>query len=91
MRYAFGGLIFGGAYTRRGLFSEFYGILRYLPIRFHFLHFEITVNGNTAPKIIAGPWSDAKRVKMAEKPQKEEYLKAWLNKEMEEFQKLGEY
>ena len=22
-----GGLIFGGAYTRRGLFSEFYGIL----------------------------------------------------------------
>ena len=25
--YDFGGLIFGGAYTRRGLFSEFYGIL----------------------------------------------------------------
>ena len=25
-RYRFGGLIFGGAYTRRGLFSEFYGI-----------------------------------------------------------------
>ena len=25
-RYQFGGLIFGGAYTRRGLFSEFYGI-----------------------------------------------------------------
>ena len=25
-RYEFGGLIFGGAYTRRGLFSEFYGI-----------------------------------------------------------------
>ena len=73
MRYELGGLIFGGAYTRRGLFSEFYGVLRYLPIRFHFLHFEITVNGNTAPKIIAGPWSDAKRVKMAEKPQKEEY------------------
>ena len=24
-RYRFGGLIFGGAYTRRGLFSEFYG------------------------------------------------------------------
>ena len=24
--YRFGGLIFGGAYTRRGLFSEFYGI-----------------------------------------------------------------
>ena len=24
--YLFGGLIFGGAYTWRGLFSEFYGI-----------------------------------------------------------------
>ena len=27
LRYEFGGLIFGGASTRRGLFSEFYGIL----------------------------------------------------------------
>ena len=26
LRYDFGGLIFGGAYTSRGLFSEFYGI-----------------------------------------------------------------
>jgi len=25
-RYGFGGLIFGGAYTWRGLFSEFYGL-----------------------------------------------------------------
>ena len=25
MHYEFGGLIFGGAYTWRGLFSEFYG------------------------------------------------------------------
>ena len=25
MRYRIGGLIFGGAYTWRGLFSEFYG------------------------------------------------------------------
>ena len=25
-RYEFGGLIFGGAYTSKGLFSEFYGI-----------------------------------------------------------------
>ena len=25
LRYDFGGLIFGGAYTLRGLFSEFYG------------------------------------------------------------------
>ena len=27
LRYDFGGLIFGGAYTWRGLFSEFYGML----------------------------------------------------------------
>ena len=27
MRHRFGGLIFGGAYTWRGLFSEFYGRL----------------------------------------------------------------
>ena len=27
LRYRFGGLIFGGAYTWRGLFSEFYGML----------------------------------------------------------------
>ena len=26
LRYLLGGLIFGGAYTWRGLFSEFYGI-----------------------------------------------------------------
>ena len=26
LRYGFGGLILGGAYTRRGLFSEFYGM-----------------------------------------------------------------
>ena len=27
LRYDFGRLIFGAAYTRRGLFSEFHGIL----------------------------------------------------------------
>ena len=27
LRYDFGGLTFGGAYTWRGLFSEFYGIV----------------------------------------------------------------
>ena len=27
LHYEIGGLIFGGAYTWRGLFSEFYGIL----------------------------------------------------------------
>ena len=37
----------------------------------HFLHFEITVNRNTALKIIAGSWSDAKRVKIAEKQKRE--------------------
>ena len=31
LRYEFGGLIFGGAYTWRGLFLEFYGIWRELP------------------------------------------------------------
>ena len=30
LRYDFGGLIFGGAYTWRGLFSESYGIMRTL-------------------------------------------------------------
>ena len=28
LRYRFGRLIFGGAYTRRGLFSKFYGFLK---------------------------------------------------------------
>ena len=28
LRYEFEGLIFGGAYTWRGLFSEFFGMLR---------------------------------------------------------------
>ena len=45
-------------------------ILRYVPLRYHFLHFEITVNGNTKATIIAGSWSDAKTVKMVENPQK---------------------
>ena len=31
LRYRFGGLIFGGAYTWRGLFSEFYGNSTNLP------------------------------------------------------------
>ena len=35
LRYRFGGLIFGGAYTRRGLFSEFYGIPFYLALGSH--------------------------------------------------------
>ena len=32
MRHEFGGLLFGGAYTWMGLFSEFYGILLSLQI-----------------------------------------------------------
>ena len=31
LRYRFGGLIFGGAYTWRDLFSEFYVIIPLLP------------------------------------------------------------
>ena len=42
LRYDFGGLIFGGAYTWRGLFSEFYG---------SWTVFVYTVN-NTFPLII---------------------------------------
>ena len=30
LRYEFGGLIFGGAYTWRGLFLEFYGVMLFL-------------------------------------------------------------
>ena len=41
-----------------------------MPLRCHFLHFGITVNGNIAPKVITGSWPDAKGVKVAEKPQK---------------------
>ena len=33
LRYEFGRLIFGGAYTWRGLFSEFYGIRLHLLVR----------------------------------------------------------
>ena len=33
LRYRNGGLIFGGAYTQRGLFSEFYGILYLLEFK----------------------------------------------------------
>ena len=40
--------------------------IRYVSLRFHSLHFEITVNGNSASKITTGSWSDAKSVKMAE-------------------------
>ena len=35
LRYRFGGLIFGRAYTRRGLFSEFYSIPFYLALGSH--------------------------------------------------------
>ena len=45
-------------------------LLRYVPLKHHVLDFEITVNRNTAPKIIAGSWLDAKRVKVAEKQHK---------------------
>ena len=44
MHYRFGGLIFGGAFTWRGLFSEFYGII--LPWNQKF------VNYNLSPTLI---------------------------------------
>ena len=37
MHYNYGGLIFGGAYTWRGLFSEFYGIKKIITIIIHFI------------------------------------------------------
>ena len=57
------------------------------PLRCHFLHLEITVNGKTAPKVVAGSWSDARRTKkMPEKPQKNGReackKKKWLYEEM---------
>ena len=33
MRYEFGGLIFGGVYTWRGLFSELYGIMLFYKVK----------------------------------------------------------
>ena len=45
-------------------------MMLYVPLRYHFLHFEITLNGNTKAKIIAGSRLDAKVVKMVENPQK---------------------
>ena len=38
LRYEFGGLIFEGAYTWRGLFSEFYGIANPCPRTFNRTH-----------------------------------------------------
>ena len=48
--YRFGGLIFGGAYTRRGLFSEFYGMYEGAPIYnniIDFIFFSIIVSQQT--------------------------------------------
>ena len=39
LRHRCGGLIFGGTYTRRGLFSEFYGMLL---LGGHFVHQGVT-------------------------------------------------
>ena len=46
LRYNFWGLIFGGAYTWRGLFLEFYGIRRELPT----LYFEFNWKNNLFAK-----------------------------------------
>ena len=36
LHYQFGGLIFGGAYTWRGLFSEFYGMVLLVSLMFSY-------------------------------------------------------
>ena len=61
MRHEFGGLLFGGAYTWMGLFSEFYGILLSLQIarflrtgtlaKMKILYFKRPVNVYKFPRI----------------------------------------
>ena len=41
LHYRFGGLIFGGASTWRGLFSEFYGISNIVFFTFSYLNIEL--------------------------------------------------
>ena len=63
------------------------------------LHFEITVNGKTALKIIAGSWLEAKREKtkwlrnhrkMAKKHAKKTgYTKKWKNFKNQDARKMG--
>ena len=45
LRYEFGELIFGGAFTRRGLFSEFYGISRKKPVNLITLSYAAFASG----------------------------------------------
>ena len=45
LRYEFEELIFGGAYTRRGLFSEFYGISRKKPVNLITLSYAAFASG----------------------------------------------
>ena len=49
MRYRFGGLIFGGAYTWRGLFSEFYGTISVL-LRMHVFIYSIVQGAHNGAK-----------------------------------------
>ena len=42
LRYDFGGLIFGGAYTWRGIFSEFYGIVHQNTLIINFSEVQLT-------------------------------------------------
>ena len=64
MRYEFGGLVFGGAYTWRGLFSEFYGTSRKMKAaitfvadflhslsQYRFYHWVTTTNNNGKKQI----------------------------------------
>ena len=45
LRFEFTRLIFGGAYTRRGLFSEFYGISRKKPVNLITLSYAAFASG----------------------------------------------
>ena len=49
MRYRFGGLIFGGAYTLRGLFSEFYGTISVL-LRMHVFIYSMVQGAHNGAK-----------------------------------------
>ena len=42
LRYDFGGLIFGGAYTWRGVFSEFYGMVHQNTLIINFSENQLT-------------------------------------------------
>ena len=52
LRYEFVGLIFGGAYTRRGLFSEFYGNIEETRLYESIYHYY--QHGSDTKRLLAG-------------------------------------